>query len=104
MWAVVWILVCPAGGSTTTEADNVNGVKQISIRKIDLNRATVSELTTLPGIGKITAQRIVEFREKNGPFQRIEELLIIRGISEKKLKAIQERLTIGAPGGSRKKD
>lgn len=86
------------------EVANGNPVKPIPIRRMDLNRATISELATLPGVGKITARRIVEFREKNGPFRRIEELLIIRGISEKKLQAIRERVTLSAQGGSRKND
>jgi len=66
-----------------------------STRVVDINHATAEELTTLPGIGKVMAQRIIEFREKNGPFRRPEELLIIRGISEKRLKQILPRITLG---------
>lgn len=62
---------------------------------VDINHASVEELTTLPGIGKVTARRIVEFREKNGPFRRLEDLLIIRGISEKRLQQILPRISLG---------
>lgn len=62
---------------------------------VDINRAGAEELETLPGIGKALAMRILEFREKNGPFRRVDELLIIRGISEKKLDKIRHRLKVG---------
>jgi competence protein ComEA len=62
---------------------------------INLNTATIAELRTLPGIGPVLAQRIVNFREKNHGFKRIEELLAIPGISEKKWNAIRDKLEIG---------
>jgi competence ComEA-like helix-hairpin-helix protein len=71
---------------------------------VDINHARVEELASLPGIGKAIARRIVEFREKNGPFRQPEELLIIRGISEKRLKQILPLITLspdlGKPGRS----
>lgn len=57
--------------------------------KVNLNTANVEELAQLPGIGPAIAERIVRHREKNGPFRRIEELLIIRGISRKKFEKIR---------------
>ena len=62
--------------------------------QININRATVTELKTLPGIGEATAQRIVEYRRKNPPFRRIEELLIIRGISRNRLEQIRHRIRL----------
>ena len=50
---------------------------------VNLNTATASQLETLPGIGPATAKRIVEYREKNGGFKKIEELMNVRGIGEK---------------------
>ena len=61
---------------------------------INLNTATVRQLQTLPGIGPTLAQRIVNFREKNHGFKRIEELLAIPGISEKKWKAIRDKVEL----------
>jgi competence protein ComEA len=52
-------------------------------KPVDLNTATTTELATLPGIGPATAARIVEYREKNGAFTKVEELMNIRGIGEK---------------------
>lgn len=65
---------------------------------VDINQANVAQLQTLPGIGRVTARKIVEFREKNGPFKRVEELLIIRGMSVKKLEKIRSRVTVGKAG------
>ena len=51
----------------------------------DLNVANVKELQQVPGIGPKTAQAIVDFRHKSGPFRRVEDLLAIKGISQRKL-------------------
>ncbi len=69
-------------------------------RKIDLNQATLEDLKDLPGIGTSTARRILEFREKNGPFERIEDLMNVRGIGEKKFLKLKDRITVGAAGPS----
>lgn len=61
---------------------------------INLNTATVKELETLPGIGPSLARRIVEFRDKRHGFKRVEELLAIPGISEKKWKAIRDKVEV----------
>ena len=62
--------------------------------QININQASVAELKTLPGVGEATAQRIVEYRTKNPPFRRIEELLIIRGISRNRLEQIRNRIRL----------
>jgi len=64
--------------------------------KININTATVSELQTLPRIGEQVARRIVEFREKNGAFKKIEELMKVKGIGEKTFQELKERITIGS--------
>lgn len=50
---------------------------------INLNTATIDQLETLPGIGRKTAERIIEYRTKAGSFKRIEELMNVKGIGEK---------------------
>ena len=50
---------------------------------VDINKATVESLVTVPGIGEVTAERIVKWRETNGPFRRIEDLMKVKGIGDK---------------------
>jgi len=66
-------------------------------KPIDLNIANVKELQELPGVGKVTAQRIIDMRQKSGHFHRVEDLLAIRGISQKKLDAMRPYITVSAP-------
>jgi competence protein ComEA len=61
---------------------------------LNLNTATPKQLEALPGVGPVLAKRIVEFREKKGGYKRIEELLAIPGISEKKWRALREFLVL----------
>jgi len=68
---------------------------------VNLNSASVAQLQTLPGIGASTAQRIVEFRQKNGSFKKIEELMNVKGIGEKSFLKLKPLITIGADKGER---
>ena len=67
---------------------------------LNLNTATLMELETLPGIGPVLARRIIDFREKKGGFRRIEELLVIPGISDRKWKMIKDRVEIKNNSGT----
>lgn len=62
---------------------------------IDINTATAAQLQTLPGIGEVIAQRIIDYREANGPFSSIGELIKVKGIGEKRLEAIWDLITAG---------
>ena len=62
--------------------------------KININTATIEELITLEGIGDTYAQRIIEFRDKNGPFQKAEDILKVKGIGEKIYEANQDRIVV----------
>jgi competence protein ComEA len=65
-----------------------------STEKINLNKATLDQLQTLPGVGPALAARILEHREKAGKFKRIEEILNIKGMGEKKFQKIKDRLVV----------
>ena len=65
--------------------------------KIDINAASAKELQELPGVGPKTAEAIIQFRTKSGPFRRVEDLLAIRGISEHKLAKMRPYVVVGTP-------
>ena len=62
--------------------------------RINLNTASAPELEKLPGIGRGFAQRIVEHRQRNGPFRRPEHLLMVRGLSDKRFRSLRDLITV----------
>lgn len=62
--------------------------------KININTASVSELESLPGIGPVLAQRIVDYRAQKGGFKTIEEIKEVSGIGDKKFEAIKDLITV----------
>ncbi|GEM_PF-1804812 len=65
--------------------------------KVNINTATPDQLVKLPGIGKVLAQRIVEYRAKT-PFKTIEEMKNVKGIGDKEFAKIKDLITVGGPG------
>ena len=78
----------PSLGEATPESTPTPGV-------ININTATVEELQTLQGIGEQKAGDIVHYREENGPFSRVEDLLKVRGIGSKTLEDLRPLITVG---------
>lgn len=64
---------------------------------VNINTADAARLATLPGIGARTAELIIAYREKNGPFKKIEELMNVRGIGEKSFLKIREQISVATP-------
>lgn len=78
-------VVVPMPGETSATGGGVE-------RGIDLNRSSVAELEELPGVGPVLAARIVAFRETNGAFNVVEDLLDVGGIGEAKLDAMRDAI------------
>ena len=63
--------------------------------KVDINTANMAELMTLSGIGESRAADIIKYREENGDFSRIEDIMLVSGIGEKTFEEIKEQITVG---------
>lgn len=62
---------------------------------VNINTADADTLTALPGIGRVLAERILAYRQQNGSFRAVEEIMKVEGIGEKKAEAILELITVG---------
>jgi competence protein ComEA len=74
--------------------DEATQTKSSELR-VDINAADIDTLTKLPGIGEKVAARIIAYRKENGRFQKIEEIMNVRGIGEKTFVKLQKNLTVG---------
>lgn len=80
--------------SASAIGPNSDELSQNKPERININTAPESELEKLPGIGKGLAERIVDHREKYGPFRRAEHLIILRGLSDRRFRALRELITV----------
>jgi comEA protein len=69
--------------------------------KVNINTASASELETLPRVGPKVAQRIIDFRTKNGNFKKVEEIMKVQGIGEKVFENIKDLITVGGENAPR---
>lgn len=76
-----------------TQVQVASSVSPSGMSLVNVNTASQEELQSLPGIGEVIAQRIIEYRETHGPFQAPEDLLKVKGIGPKKLETLRDRIT-----------
>jgi competence protein ComEA len=91
----VQILVPEAAGSLSSPAEAGGGAAGLGSAggSVSLSSATVEELDTLPGIGPITAQRIVDYRAEHGPFASVDDLDAVPGVGPTRVEQLRELVT-----------
>jgi competence protein ComEA len=77
------LIVNPALAAGEKEGVTKSNEIVASMEKININQADAKTLTTLKGIGKDRAVKIIEYREKNGPFEKVEDIMKVKGIGKK---------------------
>jgi competence protein ComEA len=64
---------------------------------VNLNTATVEQLATIPGVGPRMAERIIDYRQKNGGFKKVEDLMNVSGVGEKSFLKMKPLITVTPP-------
>ena len=97
IWSVMVALALCAGPVWVEAAQDAGAPagQSASDELIDLNQASAAQLESLPGIGEVTAARIIEYRQENGGFKKTEELMNVRGIGERSFLRLRPLVTVG---------
>lgn len=82
------------GETISAESDSKSTSESNSNKKININKATESDLTSIPGIGKSTAEKIITYREENGKFKSVEDLKNVSGIGDSKYEKMKDYISV----------
>ncbi len=86
------LVTASSGGALAQEKAASVGATAV----VNLNTATIEQLEELPGIGRATAERILEYRQKNGNFTKVEQLMNVKGIGEKSFLKLKPLIVVTA--------
>jgi competence protein ComEA len=88
------LAVCLLLITSSTPAAQSPAASKAAPAVVNLNTASSSQIEALPGVGASTAKRIIEYRDKNGGFKKIEELMNVKGIGEKSFLKLKPLVTV----------
>jgi competence protein ComEA len=89
--AIVFAPLCAAAAQAPAAG---SAAAAPAMNVVNINTASAKDLEVLPGVGQKTAARIIEYREKNGPFKKVEELMNVGGIGEKSFLKLKPQLVV----------
>ena len=102
MAAILGIAVSAAAASAQNKATTPTAgatATATATAPVNLNTATAEQLATIPGVGPRMAERIIDYRQKNGGFKKVEDLMNVSGVGEKSFLKMKPLITVTAPKG-----
>jgi competence protein ComEA len=100
MAAILGIAVSAAAASAQNKATTPKAAATATATAtapVNLNTATAEQLATVPGVGPKMAERIIDYRQKNGGFKKVEDLMNVSGVGEKSFLKMKPLITVTAP-------
>jgi competence protein ComEA len=100
MAAIVGIAVSAAAASAQNKATTPRAAATVTATAtapVNLNTATAEQLATIPGVGPRMAERIIDYRQKNGGFKKFEDLMNVSGVGEKSFLKMKPLITVTPP-------
>ncbi|BCR04085.1 hypothetical protein DESUT3_11540 [Desulfuromonas versatilis] len=92
--AIIVLAICVSQPANLFAAATAAAGQEQTLVRVNLNQATLQELQTLPGIGKVTAERILEYRAQKQSFATAEEIMAVKGVGKKTFEKIQNLIYV----------
>ncbi len=93
LFAFSFFILAPVTSSFAVSQSPSSSQQTVS-KKVNINSASETDLTSIPGVGPATAQKIVDYRKKNGKFKSLNDLTAVKGIGEKSLQKMMPYMTL----------